>query len=242
MILALLLAFLLLAGIFFLRPFVTPVIRNLPPPTPTPTPTVGLSLPEFPWPPRASAFMNIPSQYLTNRNGATALKDVGLRLENVLRQCGYGQFGYYAIPGGFALTTRLEQFKADGAPADGPYRWTTDIPNPKVFSFEYLRILLEGKTGHYRVIVFAVTDDSFFAQNEGKVVSAEQADKLAIEGANKLPDSLGNVTYSDRHWCAALIYEFEKPAVDQPVEFKANSSLMAPVHLQKILPYLEKNP
>jgi len=183
--------------------------------------------------------MNIPSRFITNQGGTTAVKDVGLRLEEVLRQGGYGQFGYYHIPRGFALATRLEQFKSDGTPADEPDRWSKKIFNPKVFSLEYLRILLKGKTGHYRVIVFAVTDDDFFAQTEGKRVDVEQADRLAIEGANKLPDWIGDSPYTDRHWCAALVYEFEKPSVDQPIDFKPNSSLMAQAHLQKILPYLE---
>src|SRR6185437_16015155 len=203
-------------------------------PSPTPEgPYLG-KLPEFPWPPRASAFMNIPSQYVTNSNGQTALKDIAARLENVLRQGGYEQFGYYSIPRGYALTTRLEQFKADGMPADGPSRWTQEIPNPRIFSIDYLRVLLQGKQGHYRVVVFVVTDDEFFAQTEGRRVGVEQAEKLAIEGANRLPDWLGNTPYTDHHWCAVLIYEFEKLSIDQPTEFKNNSSLTAPMHLQKI--------
>ena len=222
------------------RSYTSWIDLRVPPPTPRPTPDYrGAQLPEFPWPPRASAFMNIPSQFITNQSGTTALKDVGLRLEAVLRQGGYGQFGYYSIPRGFALVTRLEQFKADGTPADEPYRWSQEILNPRVFSLEYVRILLQGKTGHYRVIVFAVTDDDLFAQVEGKQVDVERADRLAIEGANKLPDWIGNSPYTDRHWCAALVYEFEKPSVDQPIDFKPNSNLLPQAHLQKILPHLE---
>lgn len=199
-------------------------------------------LPEFPWPPHASAFMNIPSQYVANPHGATTLRDVSLRLESALRRSGYGQIGYYSIPRGFALTTGLEQFKPDGSPADASYRWSLVIPNPRVFSIDYLRTLLAGKAGHYRVIVFAVSDDEFFSQHEGHTVDVEEANKLAIEGANRLPDWLGDTAYTDHHWCAALIYEFEKPSIDQPIDFKRNSSLTAEEHLQKILPYLENHP
>jgi hypothetical protein len=175
-----------------------------------------------------------------NESGPTALTDVALRLESALKQGGYQQFGYYSVPRGFALVTSLEQFKLKGAPVDEPYRWSQQIANPPVFRIDYWLTLLEGKTGHYRVIAFVVSDDDFFTQTNGKKVDVNQAEQLAIKGANKLPASLGDLPYTNRHWCAALVYEFEKPSLDQPTEFKPNSSLMAESHLQKILPYLEK--
>lgn len=196
-------------------------------------------LPEFPWPPRASAFTKIPSPYLIGHNGTARLKDAAARLEDALKQGGYDQTGYYAVPGGFALVTRLEQFKSDGAPADQPYRWSQQVENPRVFSIDYLLTLLQGKVGHYRVIVFVVTND-FFSQESGKRVDVGQAANLAIEGANTLPDSVGNLAFTDDYSCTALIYEFEKTAPDQPTQFKSNCTLLAETHLQKILPNLEK--
>jgi hypothetical protein len=175
-----------------------------------------------------------------NGSGPTALADVARRLERALKQGGYQQFGYYSVPRGFALVTRLEQFKPNGAPADEPYRWSQQIANPSIFKIDYWLTLLEGKTGHYRVIVFVVSDDDFFNQTNGKRVDVNQAEQLAINGANKLPVSFEDFPYTNRHWCAALVYEFEKLSLDQPTEFKTNSSLMAESHLQKILPYLEK--
>jgi len=167
------------------------------------------------------------------------LKDAAARLEGALKQGGYGQTSYYAVPGGFALVTRLEQFKANGAPADEPYRWSQQVQNPSVFSIDYLLTLLEGKTGHYRVIVFVITNDSF-SQETGKRVEVGQAANLAIEGANILPDSVGDLPFTGDYSCTALIYEFEKTAPDQPTQFKSNGTLLAEAHLQKILPYLEK--
>lgn len=204
-----------------------------------PSSTPPTSLPEFPWPPRASAFTKIPTPYLTNQNGTSRLKDAAARLEGALKQSGYGQTGYYAVPGGFALVTRLEQFKPSGAPADELYRWSQQVENPRVFSIDYLLTLLKGKVGHYRVIVFVVTND-FFSQESGKRVEVGQAANLAIEGANVLPDSVGNLSFTDDYSCTALIYEFEKAAPDQPTQFKNNCTLLAETHLQKILPYLEK--
>jgi len=175
-----------------------------------------------------------------NANGVTTLKDVAARLENALKRGGYGQFSYYSVPRGFALVTRLEQFKRNGEPADEAHRWTQQIATPPIFSIDYWASLFIGTTGRYRVIVFAVSDEDFFSQTTGKRVDVEQADKLAIEGANRLPDVLGSTPYTDRHLCTALIYEFEKTALDSPTEFKENGSLLAEAHLQKILAYLEK--
>jgi hypothetical protein len=203
------------------------------------TPPPPKSLPEFPWPPRASAFTKIPSPYLIGHNGTARLKDAAARLEEALKQGGYDQIGYYAVPGGFALVTRLEQFKSDGAPADQPYRWSQQVENPRVFSIDYLLTLLKGKVGHYRVIVFVFTND-YFSQESGKRVDVGRAANLAIEGANTLPDSVGNLPFTDEYSCTALIYEFEKTAPDQPTQFKNNCTLLAETHLQKILPSLEK--
>ena len=207
-----------------------------PPPNVSPPPQV---LPEFPWPPRASAFTKIPTPYLISHNRTSRLGDAAARLEDALKQGGYGQTGYYAVPGGFALVTRLEQFKPNGAPADEPYRWSQQVENPKIFSVDYLLTLLKGKVGHYRVIVFVVTND-FFSQESGKRVEVGQAANLAIEGANVLPESVGNLPFTDDYSCTALIYEFEKTAPDQPTQFKNNGTLLAETHLQGILPYLEK--
>jgi hypothetical protein len=203
---------------------------------PGPTPH---RLPEFPWPPKASAYTKVPPQYLLRPLGETRFKDVADKLEFTFRSAGYGQTGYYAVPGGFALVSRLEQFRPDGLPVNDRSRWSEEVEIPDVFSLEYLRALIKGKVGRYRVIVFAVSDD-FFSQESGKKVGIEQARTIAIEGADRLPDDVGVLPYTDRHTCTALIYEFEKLHADKPGEFKYNSTLMAEQHLQKILPYLQR--
>lgn len=196
-------------------------------------------LPEFPWPPRASAYTKIPPQYLVRQQGQTLLKDVAAKLELAYRSGGYGQTGYYSVPGGFALVSQLEQFKPNGLPADEPYRWSQQIEISPIFSLKYFSDLIRGKVGRYRVIVFAVSND-FFSQVVGRRVGIEQASTIAIEGANELPSEVGDLPYTDKHTCTALIYEFEKALPDRPAEFKENSSLLAEPHLQKILPYLQR--
>jgi len=209
-------------------------------PLPSSTPIeTGSHLPEFPWPPRSSAYTKIPAQYVVKLEGQTLLRDVAARLESALKSAGYSQTGYYYVPGGFALVSQLEQFKPNGLPADDPYRWSMQIQTPSFFSLEYLTALIKGKIGRYRVIVFAVSDD-FFSQASGKRVESEEAYRLAIEGANTLPDTVGSQPFTDRHTCTALVYEFEKAILDKPAQFKENSAILAETHLQKILPYLKR--
>jgi hypothetical protein len=196
-------------------------------------------LPEFPWPPRSSAYTKIPAQYLLKQDKQTSLKDVGARLESAFRSGGYNQTGYYSVPGGFALVSQLEQFKANGSPSNDPYRWSEQPEIPQFFSVDYFNQLIKGKTGRYRVIVFMVSTE-FFSQDAGRRVDIERARTIAIEGANALPAEFGILLFTDEYLCTALIYEFEKALPDKPAEFKENSTLLAETHLQKILPYLQR--
>lgn len=212
-----------------------PMAKYEPPPSPAPV----NRLPEFPWPPRSSAYTKIPSSYLVKPQGETYLKDVAFKLELAFRSGGYGQTGYYSVPGGFALVSQLEQFKPNGLPAADPYRWSLNIETHRPFSVEYLSDLIKGKVGHYRVIVFAISND-FFAQATGKRVDIDQANRIAIEGANRLPSEVGDLLYTNDHTCTALVYEFEKTSPYKAAEFKETSTLIAEMHLQKILPFFQR--
>ncbi|MGB7922125.1 MAG: hypothetical protein WCF57_02650 [Pyrinomonadaceae bacterium] len=210
--------------------------------TTTTTSSTTSELPEFPWPPKASALTTIPNAYLIRGEGQGTLKSVGDRLKQAFSSAGYSQTGYYGVPGGFALVSPLEQFKNDGTPVDTEYRWTTQAALPSLFSLDYFRSLIIGKSaGHYRVIAFIVTDKLFTATGEAATV--ETAERLSREGGTALPPSMGNQPFGDQYTCTALIYEFEKaPGADTKAEFKASSSIMADMHLRKakILDFLER--
>lgn len=209
--------------------------RNTSIPQPTPA-----SLPDFPWPPRASAYTKLPPEYVLNPQGQTLLKDVAARLENAFRNAGYKQTGYYGVKGGFALVSQLEQIKPDGRPAAAAYRWSLQIETPEFFSTDYIRTLIKGKTGRYRLIVFAITTDEFFTQQNGKKVDSGEAYTLAIRGGSALPQALANQPVTNNHTCWALIYEFEKTRFDKPAEFIETSNIAADTHLQRIIPYLRR--
>jgi hypothetical protein len=197
------------------------------------------SLPEFPWPPRASTYTKLPPRYVFNTQGQTRLKDVAARLENALNSAGYKQRSYYGVPNGFALVAQLEQFKPDGRPASDQYRWLLQIEPPRLFTVDYVSTLIKGKVGRYRLFVFAVSDD-FFSQQSGKRVDSAQAYTLAIEGATTLPPAIGDRVITENYNCWALVYEFEKARLDKPAEFKETTVIPAETHLQTIMPYLKR--
>ncbi len=194
-------------------------------------------LPEFPWPPNASAFTSIPSEILVKQSPAK-LGDVDDRLRAALRQAGYENPGYYGIPGGFVVVTPLEQFDVKtGAPLDGAGRWSTTPAPPALFTAEYFRALIKGTSGHFRVIAFAVTDKPF--TRSGKEVAVSQAAKLSARGSNSLPSDMRQQEYNENFQCSAFVYEFLQSNSGQ-AKFIVNSGLLASQHLQKILANLQR--
>ena len=202
--------------------------------------TSATSLPDFPWPPDASAFATIPSGLLVKPGAAAKLGDVDDRLRAALRQSGYEQVGYYHIPGGYVLVTQLEQFDVTtGVPLSGEARWSTKVIPPKTsFSREYFRSLIKGTVGHFRVIAFAVSNEPF--NETGKEIVPSQASKLVIAGSNVLPSNIREQSYDDSYQCTALVYEFLQPNSGQAV-FVRNSGLLMSQHIQGILSSLEQS-
>lgn len=204
-------------------------ISDHPPPTGPPQ----ASIPRFPWPPpKPSAFASISRKLLVRGEGQAKVGDVSDRLENAFNQAGYGEKTWYAVPGGFALASRLEQFNPDGTPKEEPDRWSAKIRAPEVFGLkDLIRALFTPQEGHYRIIVFIVTDQPFSAAD--KTVTPDEASKWVQKGAFNLPQVIREVDYTLEHFCEALIYEFDQPTRDNPAVFKAPSELQGETHLRK---------
>ena len=190
--------------------------------------------PVFEWPPpEPSARAQVPSSSLRgSRSGPTRLIDVAQKLERAFAEAGYGEGSYYAVPGGFALVSQLEQISASGDPKPDGERWEA-TPRPKrVFSLtSYLEALFKANPGHYRIVVFIVTPHLFAPKN--RQVGLEAAQDWLAFGLNKLPPSVGILEFTEEFACTALIYEFEQPSRDAKPRLKAPSSLSGRAHLEK---------
>jgi hypothetical protein len=215
-----------------------------PPPTSPPTweearpfpvdkpPSVN-DIPRFPWPPpKTSAQAVIAAEALQARQDLRILADVAKALMAAMDSCGYGEKKYYWIPKGFALVSRIEQIQADGSPKPGKDRWSIEVATPRIFSLpSLLEALFTANAGYYRIVVFAVTPQSF-AESDS-VVSREDAMKWLHGGMQSLPPSIGNIPFTSEYTCTALIYEFEQVTPNHAPRFMDPSNLTGQMHLEK---------
>ena len=189
---------------------------------------------EFPWPPRrASATAVIPSEFLTQKTDKVSLKNIEQKLSATLDSCGYFEKSYYAVPGGFAIVTRLEQIDPDGRSKEIPDRWSVEVEPLRSFSLEaYLKALFTARCGYYRIIAFIVTPHPF--SQSDITVSRDEAMDWVHEGWNKLPSSIGEREYLPKELSStALIYEFEQPESGKKAELKTPGRLTGRDHLRK---------
>ena len=207
--------------------------QGAPPPEPINVGAEGpdeTQIPQFPFPPPlASAFDEIPRELLVDRKTHPKLKDVDVALSSAFAKCGYGEKSFKAVPDGFALASRLEQINADGS--FGANRWSLETAPIRSFSItSYLSALFRARAGHFRVVVFVVTNHPF-NQTDAKV-SSDQATSWVKKGLNQLPKKIGDRDYTDDYTCMALIYEFETLGGGQS-RFVEPSEITGRTHLEK---------
>ena len=192
-----------------------------------------LDIPNFGAPPKASATDVLPRRFFEDPCGNPVyLADVEQKLVNAFDSCGYTEKQYYAVEGGFAMVTRLEQINLDGTPKDPPDRWAAEVQPLKKFSLiAYLRALFTAAVGHYRVIVFVVTSEPIKQQDVS--LSREETMAWLTAGENVLPEHIGEIEYTEEHNCTALVYEFEQLDLDELAELKWPSLLQGREHLEK---------
>jgi hypothetical protein len=187
-------------------------------------------LPSFPWPPpRFTSKARIERDWLVAPEGT--LGEAAERLELALKDARYELPGYYAIPGGFAMATRMEQIEPDGTPVEDASRWLTEPPPRKIQSLaDYLRALVTAREGFYRVIVFTFTDQPVAASD--KQVSGAEAQAWSGSGGDRLPEGIASAAFSRNHRCLVLVYEFRKLAGSEATA-NPDGAPPASVHLER---------
>jgi len=175
------------------------------PPAPGPEP----EFPQFrPWPPpRPTDRMVLPPAFFIDDK---TLGEVAKDLESAFVTQDYGYTSYYAIPGGFALVSRIEQVNPDGRSMQPPARWEADVHPPEINGIrDFIEALFYAAEGRYRLILFTVTAKRF--TDSGEEVSREEADRWLGGGWDWLPEAVAEKPFTSRHRVNALIYEFDKP-------------------------------
>jgi hypothetical protein len=210
--------------------------RTQPTPSPSPAPAPpassagpGQTLRLLPWPPPRASSQSVLKIRLPG-SGPKSLGDVDAVLQTALDGAGYDERSYLGVPRGFALVTRLEQTSEDGRPFEGAARWATEVRRrAERFSVEsYLRqLMLSGRTGYFRVLVFIVTPVAFSQAPEPP--TRERAIEFVTMGANRLPAEVASLEYSSDYTCTALVYEFEQ--VNASAAIRLPGRLTARMHL-----------
>jgi hypothetical protein len=192
-------------------------------------------MPAFEWPPpKASEEYVLPRSVFGDGSRAQIFSDIDGILIAALNAGGYTARSYYSVPNGFALATRIEQINEDGTPKTPPARFAIE-PEPVSIlrPMDYLKALLKGVPGYYRVIVFIVTDTPF--QASGERPTEAQATEWVSSGVNVLPRAIGDLPFTRDVNCTALVYEFtRKPGADpDATQFDTPGRLDAMTHLVK---------
>lgn len=202
----------------------------------TPPPRAAAAPPDdggFPWPPPRPSTRRVLARPLAiGTIAAPTLGNVADRLQAALEGAGYVEYGYYPVPGGFALATRLERIHPDGRAYLEPARWQWGQAALTGFDLgQYVRALFDVEQGRFRVIVFVVTDAPF--ETTADAPRAEQALAWPGQGAPTLPAALRRQPYTEDAYTAALVYEFESRGRGHEASFKAQSRLTGEAHLRQ---------
>jgi hypothetical protein len=199
---------------------------------PAAAPPPQIALPNFPWPPPApSEKMILPHDRMVAGLGAQpSLAAIGERLTGALQKAGYAEYSLFAVPGGFALVARLEQFAPDGSPEPQGLRFLDPHAQAPFSLGAYVEHLFFAPEGYYRLIVFVVTDRPVVANAPSP--SADTASGWLESGADRLPPAFRNLPFTAGHQVGALIYEFRKHGQDRIATLEPGQ-LDARTHLLK---------
>lgn len=190
---------------------------------------------EFQWPPpAASGSVSIPLECIyrlcPDRTLPHHFEDIDAGLRKALASADHHEAGYYSVPGGYALVTRLENILSDGTPKPGKLRWNVTSTDPEIFSItSYLQALFTAPSGYYRVIVFIVTPESF--KPVDSPVTKDLAGKWLRFGSNKMPDELILKPVVPGTTCTAMIYEFRKKTPSGVADLMLPGTIVATLHL-----------
>lgn len=170
---------------------------------------------------------------LFRRSGAT-LQDTADRLQRALRGTGYVESGFYCVPNGFALATRIERINNDARAWPGDDRWNAGrAPLLRLqdgFSLRRIvQTLFNADPGRYRMIVFYVTDRGVTPSSTGPTADYQG---LPTGGVDELPEDFSSMPYGSNHRVKAFVYEFRRPSVAAPAQF-VRPSLPTYTHLDR---------
>lgn len=140
--------------------------------------------------------------------------------------CDYEDVGYYAIPDGFVVVTKVEEINDDATSVSGRDRFSEG-------RYQSMSILdfFAPRKGHFRVFAFLVTDVPFNATSTP--VTAGSALEWIRLAANVLPDAIKNKPFRSGYNCTVIVYEFKSEDANTHLSPLQSPLFSAQTHLQK---------
>ena len=191
------------------------------------------SLPPWP-PPKASARDELPDSFFRSLDESITLDAVAQLLEKAVKEAGFPQWRYSPILGdqnrveGFVLTLTMEKADANWNPASD--RWMENVQPIELrdlFTASgralFWKALLTDNKGYYRIILLAVSDKQLSDSDLETSAPTRLEAREWLDGMLSLPDSIGNMKYTNQHRVSTFVYEFEKPQYGDPAFIKTTT-------------------
>lgn len=218
-----------------------PPPRPPPPPAPAPAPPAAMpsapppsraGIPVYPvWPPESPTWQFSLDRYIGSRDGMS-LGTAGSRLQAAFESAGYLEHSYYAVPGGFAIVTRIEQMDSAGNRLRGSARY--ELPGQRTrdsLTNILYSLFVNAPPGYYRYIVVVVSVRPFATRN--RLLDDDEALRRLRGGANRLSSVYRRVPFTEDYNVDALIYEFRWDGGDNPVRMLEPGRVSPQDHLTR---------
>ena len=190
----------------------------------------------FPFPPPApSAVLELPRP-----RPATTVDELVRATRDILASAGYSYSTVSPLPddGGFAVVAPLEQTDARGIPLRGNARFSPTIePVTSGGVSAYLKALIAGRKGYWRVIVFVITDRPLPI---GPQPTVAQLGGFQRGGSLSLAPSEHKETLTVEHHVWAFIYEISAQENEKEATVVVPGRLSAEEHLKRARLYWGK--
>jgi len=137
------------------------------------------------------------------------------QIQAMLGKAGYDKkLRYYRFKShGFAVATSIEHFdEVNGSHVETGQRFVGGLSNspPANGLVDYLRRMITGKQGQYRMFVILATNETY--EYSRAPMSAAEKEQITRGGADSLSDGILNGEWNTNVRVKLLVYEFEKLA------------------------------
>ena len=157
--------------------------------------------PFLPWPPpKPTRIGDISSGFAIGGNFGQLDRQIRVKLV----RHGYEEMRYFAVPGGFGVTTNLERLDSNGRPSTD--RWLIGKAGGWTSLFSYLSSLVTGESAQFRLFAILVTNEDL--RPAAFPVTQTDTERWKLSGMPYLSASRARLLVGPGTKIWLLVYEF----------------------------------